>query len=100
MEKEKDKKSDQKNNKTEEDNTKKKEASPEEKIKDLEEEKSLFVLQYQKLADQLHITRFEKSKILSKKIEFEMAQLNMAGSTFEIKISTPPNFLHINLKAF
>ena len=58
------------------------------KIKDLEEEKSLFVLQYQKLADQLHITRFEKSKILSKKIEFEMAQLNMAGSTFEIKIST------------
>ena len=37
MEKEKDKKSDQKNNKTEEDNTKKKEASPEEKIKDLED---------------------------------------------------------------
>ena len=62
-----------------------------EKIKDLEEEKSLFVLQYQKLADQLHITRFEKSKILSKKIEFEMAQLNMAGSTFEIKISTKPD---------
>ena len=61
------------------------------KIKDLEEEKSLFVLQYQKLADQLHITRFEKSKILSKKIEFEMAQLNMAGSTFEIKISTKPD---------
>ena len=61
------------------------------KIKDLEEEKSLFVLQYQKLADQLHITRFEKSKILSKKIEFEMAQLNMAGSTFEINISTKPD---------
>ena len=59
-----------------------------EKIKNLEEEKSLFVLQYQKLADELHIRRVEKAKLLSKKIEFEMAQLNMAGSTFEIKITT------------
>ena len=31
-----------------------------EKIKNLEEEKSLFVLQYQKLADELHIRRLEK----------------------------------------
>ena len=59
-----------------------------EKIKNLEEEKSLFVLQYQKLADELHIRRVEKAKLLSNKIEFEMAQLNMAGSTFEIKITT------------
>lgn len=59
-----------------------------EKIKNLEEEKSLFVLQYQKLADELHIRRVEKAKLLSNKIEFEMAQLNMAGSTFEIKIIT------------
>ena len=62
-----------------------------EKIKNLEEEKSLFVLQYQKLADELHIRRVEKAKVLSKKIEFEMAQLNMAGSTFEIKITTKHN---------
>ena len=59
-----------------------------EKIKNLEEEKSLLVLQYQKLADELHIRRVEKAKLLSNKIEFEMAQLNMAGSTFEIKIIT------------
>ena len=62
-----------------------------EKIKNLEDEKSLFVFEYQKLADQLHISRVEKAKVLSKKIEFEMAQLNMAGSTFEIKITTKHN---------
>ena len=40
MEKEKDKKSDQKNYKTDEDNTKKKEVSPEEKIKELEDKRA------------------------------------------------------------
>ena len=57
MEKEKDKKSDQKNNKTEEDNTKKKEASPEEKIKDLEDK---LARAYAEMENQRR--RFEKEK--------------------------------------
>ena len=59
-----------------------------EKIKNLEEEKIMFVSQYQKFADQLHLLRSEKAKILSKKIESEMTELNMPGSTFEINIKT------------
>ena len=57
MEKEKDKKSDQKNNKTEEDNTNKKEASPEEKIKDLEDK---LARAYAEMENQRR--RFEKEK--------------------------------------
>jgi len=57
MEKEKDKKFDQKNNKTEEDNTKKKEASPEEKIKDLEDK---LARAYAEMENQRR--RFEKEK--------------------------------------
>ena len=57
MEKEKDKKSDQKNNKTEEDNTKKKEASPEEKIKDQEDK---LARAYAEMENQRR--RFEKEK--------------------------------------
>ena len=57
MEKEKDKKSDQKNNKTEEDNTKKKESSPEEKIKDLEDK---LARAYAEMENQRR--RFEKEK--------------------------------------
>ena len=57
MEKEKDKKSDQKNNKIEEDNTKKKEASPEEKIKDLEDK---LARAYAEMENQRR--RFEKEK--------------------------------------
>ena len=57
MEKEKDKKSDQKNNKTEEDNTKKKEISPEEKIKDLEDK---LARAYAEMENQRR--RFEKEK--------------------------------------
>ena len=57
MEKEKDKKSDQKNNKTEEDNTKKKEASPEEKIKELEDK---LARAYAEMENQRR--RFEKEK--------------------------------------
>ena len=57
MEKEKDKKSDQKNDKTEEDNTKKKEASPEEKIKDLEDK---LARAYAEMENQRR--RFEKEK--------------------------------------
>ena len=57
MEKEKDKKSDQKNNKAEENNTKKKEASPEEKIKDLEDK---LVRAYAEMENQRR--RFEKEK--------------------------------------
>ena len=57
MEKEKDKKSDQKNNKTEEDNAKKKEASPEEKIKDLEDK---LARAYAEMENQRR--RFEKEK--------------------------------------
>ena len=57
MEKEKDKKSDQKNNKTEEDITKKKEASPEEKIKDLEDK---LARAYAEMENQRR--RFEKEK--------------------------------------
>ena len=57
MEKEKDKKSDQKNNKTEEDNTKKKEVSPEEKIKDLEDK---LARAYAEMENQRR--RFEKEK--------------------------------------
>ena len=57
MEKEKDKKSDQKNNKIEEDITKKKEASPEEKIKDLEDK---LARAYAEMENQRR--RFEKEK--------------------------------------
>ena len=57
MEKEKDKKSDQKNNKTEGDITKKKEASPEEKIKDLEDK---LARAYAEMENQRR--RFEKEK--------------------------------------
>ena len=57
MEKEKDKKSDQKNDKTEEDNTKKKEVSPEEKIKDLEDK---LARAYAEMENQRR--RFEKEK--------------------------------------
>ena len=57
MEKEKDKKSDQKNNNTEEDNTKKNEASPEEKIKDLEDK---LARAYAEMENQRR--RFEKEK--------------------------------------
>ena len=57
MEKEKDKKFDQKNNKTEEDNTKKKEASQEEKIKDLEDK---LARAYAEMENQRR--RFEKEK--------------------------------------
>ena len=57
MEKEKDKKSDQKNYKTDEDNTKKKEVSPEEKIKDLEDK---LARAYAEMENQRR--RFEKEK--------------------------------------
>jgi len=57
MEKEKDKKSDQKNNITEEDNPKKKEVSPEEKIKDLEDK---LARSYAEMENQRR--RFEKEK--------------------------------------
>ena len=57
MEKEKDKKSDQKNYKTDEDNTKKKEVSPEEKIKDLEDK---LARSYAEMENQRR--RFEKEK--------------------------------------
>ena len=57
MEKEKDKKSDQKNYKTEEDNAKKKEFSPEEKIKDLEDK---LARSYAEMENQRR--RFEKEK--------------------------------------
>lgn len=57
-------------------------------INDLEEEKSLLVAQYQKIADQLHSSRINNAKALSKEIESEMTDLNMAGSTFKILIDT------------
>jgi molecular chaperone GrpE len=57
MEKEKDKKSDQKNNVTEEDKVKKKEVSPEEKIKDLEDK---LARSYAEMENQRR--RFEKEK--------------------------------------
>ena len=57
MEKEKDKKSDQKNYKTQEDNAKKKEVSPEEKIKDLEDK---LARSYAEMENQRR--RFEKEK--------------------------------------
>ena len=57
MEKEKDKKSDQKNYKTEEDNAKKKGVSPEEKIKDLEDK---LARSYAEMENQRR--RFEKEK--------------------------------------
>ena len=57
-------------------------------IKDLEEENLLLVAQYQKIADQLHSSRINNSKTLSKEIESEMTELNMAGSTFKILIDT------------
>ena len=57
MEKEKDKKSDQKNYKTEEGNAKKKEVSPEEKIKDLEDK---LARAYAEMENQRR--RFEKEK--------------------------------------
>ncbi len=57
MEKEKDKKSDQKNYKTEEGNAKKKEVSPEEKIKDLEDK---LARSYAEMENQRR--RFEKEK--------------------------------------
>ena len=57
-------------------------------INDLEEEKSLLVAQYQKIADQLHSSRINNAKALSKEIESEMTDLNRAGSTFKILIDT------------
>ena len=57
-------------------------------INDLEEEKSLLVAQYQKIANQLHSSRINNAKALSKEIESEMTDLNMAGSTFKILIDT------------
>ena len=61
------------------------------KIIDLEEERYLLVTQYQKIADQLHESRINNAIKLSKEIELEMSELNMAGSTFEILINTKPN---------
>ena len=57
MEKEKDKKPDQKSDKTEEDNSNKKEFSPEEKIKDLEDK---LARAYAEMENQRR--RFEKEK--------------------------------------
>ena len=61
------------------------------KILDLEEERYLLVTQYQKIADQLHESRINNAIKLSKEIELEMSELNMAGSTFEILINTKPD---------
>ena len=61
------------------------------KIIDLEEERYLLVTQYQKIADQLHESRINNAIKLSKEIELEMSELNMAGSTSEILINTKPN---------
>ena len=61
------------------------------KIIDLEEERNLLVTQYQKIADQLHESRINNAIKLSKEIELEMSELNMAGSTFEILINTKPD---------
>ena len=61
------------------------------KIIDLEEERYLLVTQYQKIADQLHESRINNAIKLSKEIELEMSELNMAGSTFEILINTKPD---------
>ena len=46
---------------------------------------------WQKIADQLHESRINNAIKLSKEIELEMSELNMAGSTFEILINTKPD---------
>ena len=85
MEKEKDKKSDQKNNKTEEDNTKKKEASPEEKIKDLEDK---LARAYAEMENQRR--RFEKEKEDAFEyggFSFAREELNLVDNLERSKIS-------------
>ena len=57
-----------------------------EKIADLEIEKSILVRKYKKAADQLHHVRTKLSKDISKQIETEMNELNMVGSTFQVLI--------------
>ena len=57
-----------------------------EKIADLEIEKSILVRKYKKAADQLHHVRTKLSKAISKQIETEMNELNMVGSTFQVLI--------------
>jgi len=57
-----------------------------EKIADLEIEKSILVRKYKKAANQLHHVRTKLSKDISKQIETEMNVLNMVGSTFQVLI--------------
>ena len=57
-----------------------------EKIDTLKSEQKLFIHQYQKTADQLHVQRARTAKSISKQIEDKMAKLNMAGAIFEVSM--------------
>ncbi len=58
-----------------------------EKISELESEKAHLIMRYQKLAAQLNSIRMKFAKKLASQIEIEMAQLNMAGATFQVQIN-------------
>jgi len=62
------------------------------KISELESEKIHMISGFQKWADKLSETRYELSQKLASQIEMEMAQLNMAGATFQVQISQTEDF--------
>lgn len=56
------------------------------KISELELEKSHLIIRYQKFADQLNQNRTTFSQKISSEIELEMAELNMGGAKFQVQI--------------
>ena len=57
-----------------------------EKISELELEKTHLINRYQKLADQLNTLRMKFAEKVAVEIEMEMANLNMAGAIFQVRI--------------
>ena len=57
-----------------------------EKISELELEKTHLINRYQKLADQLNTLRMKFAEKVAVEIEIEMANLNMAGAIFQVRI--------------
>ena len=58
-----------------------------EKISELELEKTHLINRYQKLADQLNTLRMKFAEKVAVEIEMEMANLNMAGAIFQVQIT-------------
>ena len=58
-----------------------------EKISELELEKTHLINRYQKLAGQLNTLRMKFAAKVSSEIEMEMSKLNMAGAKFQVQIT-------------